>query len=61
VTDKVENIYLPHAVDSKFFKPLPQEDIEKVKKEQNLDGKFVLFWNNRNARRKLSGSFNILV
>ncbi len=56
VTDQVENIYLPHAVDSKFFKPLPQEDIDKVKKLQNLDGKFILFWNNRNARRKLSGS-----
>ena len=43
VTDRVENIYLPHAVDSKFFKPLPQEDIDKVKKLQNLDGKFILF------------------
>tara|TARA_R100001079_G_scaffold91185_2_gene53737 strand:+ start:227 stop:1483 length:1257 start_codon:yes stop_codon:yes gene_type:complete len=56
VTDKVENIYLPHAVDSQFFKPLKEEDIQKIKKQQGLEDKFVFFWNNRNARRKMSGS-----
>ncbi len=56
VTDKVENIYLPHAVDPKFFKPLEKEEIEKLRKEQGLDGKFVFLWNNRNARRKMSGT-----
>lgn len=56
VTDNVENIYLPHAVDSQYFKPLPKEEIDKVKKSQNLEGKFVFFWNNRNARRKMTGS-----
>ena len=56
VTDEVENIYLPHAVDSNFFKPMPKEDIENLKKQQGLDGKFIFLWNNRNARRKQSGS-----
>tara|TARA_Y100000592_G_scaffold61493_1_gene96061 strand:+ start:3107 stop:4363 length:1257 start_codon:yes stop_codon:yes gene_type:complete len=56
VTDKVENIYLPHAVDSKFFKPLNKEEVQKIKKQQGLEDKFIFFWNNRNARRKLSGS-----
>jgi len=56
VTDKVENIYLPHAVDSNFFKPLPEEDVADLRKRQGLDDKFIFFWNNRNARRKLSGS-----
>ena len=56
VTDKVENIYLPHAVDPKFFKPLEKEEIEKLRKQQGLDGKFVFLWNNRNARRKMSGT-----
>ena len=56
VTDEVENIYLPHAVDSNFFKPMPKEDIENLKQHQGLDGKFVFLWNNRNARRKQSGS-----
>jgi len=56
VTDEVENIYLPHAVDPQFFKPLGEDDIQKIKKEQGLEDKFIFFWNNRNARRKMSGS-----
>ncbi len=47
--------YLPHAVPADLFKPLPEEDIRKLKEQilgiQNKD-KFVVFWNNRNARRK---------
>jgi hypothetical protein len=31
---------------------LPDEEIERISKEQNLDDKFVFLWNNRNARRK---------
>ena len=56
VTDEVENIYLPHAVDSQFFKPMPAEDVEELKRQQGLEDKFIFFWNNRNARRKQSGS-----
>jgi glycosyltransferase involved in cell wall biosynthesis len=56
VTDKVENIYLPHAVDSNFFKPMEKEQVDNIKKMQGLEDKFVFFWNNRNARRKQSGS-----
>lgn len=56
VTDKVDNIYLPHAVDSNFFKPIPQDMIDDIKEKQNLKDKFIFFWNNRNARRKQSGT-----
>jgi len=56
VTDKVENIYLPHAVDSQFFKSIPKEQVSEIRKIQNLNDKFVFFWNNRNARRKMTGS-----
>ena len=56
VTDKVENIYLPHAVDSEFFKPMKDEEIEKLREGHGLKDKVVFFWNNRNARRKQSGS-----
>jgi len=56
VTDKVENIYLPHAVDPQFFKPLDRDDVNGYRKAQGLEGKIVFFWNNRNARRKLSGT-----
>jgi len=56
VTDKVENIYLPHAVDPNFFKPFSEEERNKFKADHGLEDKFVFFWNNRNARRKMSGS-----
>jgi glycosyltransferase involved in cell wall biosynthesis len=56
VTKDVENIYHPHAVDPKHFKPLSEDNIKQLRKDQNLDDKVVFFWNNRNARRKMSGS-----
>tara|TARA_R110002020_G_scaffold475977_3_gene715298 strand:+ start:4037 stop:5293 length:1257 start_codon:yes stop_codon:yes gene_type:complete len=55
---EVANIYHPHAVDPEVFKPLSREDITLVR-EKNLGDnkdKVVFFWNNRNARRKQSGS-----
>tara|TARA_R100000234_G_scaffold119966_1_gene104581 strand:- start:3669 stop:4925 length:1257 start_codon:yes stop_codon:yes gene_type:complete len=56
VTDKVESLYLPHAVDSEVFKPMSQEAIDNLKEHHGLKDKFIFFWNNRNARRKQSGS-----
>ena len=56
VAPEVENIYHPHAVDSQFFKKIPDEDIKKIKDTHKLGDKFVFLWNNRNARRKQSGS-----
>jgi len=58
VAPEVPTQYVPHAVDTNIFRRLPQEEISKFKKE-NLkieDDRFVFFWNNRNARRKQSGS-----
>ena len=56
VTDKVENVYLPHAVDSEIFKPLDENKVKEMKKKHDLDDKVVFLWNNRNARRKQSGT-----
>jgi len=58
VAPDVENHYVPHAVDSSTFIPLNDADISMLKKQQfgDDDNKFTFFWNNRNARRKLSGS-----
>jgi len=56
VGDEVENIYHPHGVNNDLFKPLSDEQRKELKKKHNLENKFVFFWNNRNARRKLSGS-----
>ena len=62
VAPDVRSHYIPHAVDSDVFKPIDQEDVdlESFKKavfgEHYDPNKFVFFWNNRNARRKQSGS-----
>jgi len=58
VAPEVPRTYVPHAVDTNIFRRLPEADITKFKKE-NLkieDDRIVFFWNNRNARRKQSGS-----
>jgi len=56
VAPEVESSYIPHAVDDEIFKPLPPEVISRLKKERGLGEKFVCVWNNRNARRKQSGT-----
>ena len=56
VTPEVGSSYIPHAVDGAVFAPEAVERIAAIKKEKNLEDKFVVFWNNRNARRKQSGS-----
>ncbi len=53
--------HIPHAVDTDIFKKYPSAEIAKFKKEhfpeypKNPD-RFIFFWNNRNARRKQSGT-----
>ena len=58
VSPEVENFYLPHAVDSNIFRPLDDSEVERLKTGQYGEDKdrFTFFWNNRNARRKQSGS-----
>ena len=58
VSPDVENHYVPHAVDSSVFYPLADSDITELKRKQFGEGdtKVTFFWNNRNARRKMSGS-----
>jgi len=57
VSPDVDRHYIPHAVDSEVFKKLDSALMSDFRK-QNLEdeNKFVFFWNNRNARRKLSGT-----
>jgi glycosyltransferase involved in cell wall biosynthesis len=50
--------YLPHGLDHNVFRPLPEEEVQKFKRDHygpHADKKFILFWNNRNARRKVTG------
>lgn len=67
VSPNVSSIYLPHAVDSSiFYKYKTPEDCAKaqVLRDRILDSsvnyknpkKKLFFWNNRNARRKQSGT-----
>lgn len=58
VAPSVESHYLPHSVDLDVFCP-PEDEAEKkaLRTKTGLDpDKMVFFWNNRNARRKQSGS-----
>ena len=60
VAPDVKELYVPHAVNSDFFKPLPEEQVQQFRiafdEQHGTEGKFLFFWNNRNARRKQSGS-----
>jgi glycosyltransferase involved in cell wall biosynthesis len=60
VAPSVRSIYTPHAVDTKILKPLNSDEVEIFKintfGEFYDPNKFVFLWNNRNARRKQSGS-----
>jgi len=58
VAPDVENHYVPHAVNPNLFRPIPPDAIAEIKKKQFglRDNKVVFFWNNRNARRKMTGS-----
>jgi len=57
VSPETKHRHIPHAVPSMFN--IASEDVRKKFREDNFgddDDKFIVFWNNRNARRKQSGS-----
>lgn len=62
VAPDVECEYLPHAVDASIFAPMAQDALNEFKNsfyrvpEGEEDTKVTFFWNNRNARRKQTGS-----
>jgi glycosyltransferase involved in cell wall biosynthesis len=57
VSPDTESVYIPHAVDSEIFKPLEKDVIQKARLDAGIKPEQTLFfWNNRNARRKQSGS-----
>jgi glycosyltransferase involved in cell wall biosynthesis len=46
--------YIPHALPEDIYKPLPKEDIKKIKKDLVKDeDRFIGLWVNRNAKRKM--------
>ena len=59
VAPTVSCTYVPHAVNGDIFRKASPEEIEKIREnslpEADRD-KTIFFWNNRNARRKQSGT-----
>jgi len=45
--------YIPHAIDTKIYFPLPKEEKEKIKAKWGLQGKFVVGVVQRNQGRKM--------
>jgi len=59
VAPEVKLDYVPHAVNSEIFTPLSEEVIKDLRQKnfhKDDQDKVLFFWNNRNARRKQSGS-----
>ena len=62
VAPNVDNVYLPHAVNQQFFHSAINEEESNKSKQlrlqitKNNPKKKIFFWNNRNARRKQSGT-----
>ena len=60
VAPEVNEKYIPHAVQNDIFKkiddPIGLSRISEIRKQIGATDKFLCFWNNRNARRKQSGS-----
>jgi glycosyltransferase involved in cell wall biosynthesis len=52
VAPEVDEVYLPHAVNPEWFKPLDEKEYANLRQKN----KTFFFWTNRNARRKMSGS-----
>lgn len=50
--------YVPHAEPADLFKPLSDEEVREARLKHYgpyADREFILMWNNRNARRKMTG------
>ena len=59
VSPEVNSRYIPHAVDLNIFKPVSEQKISEFRTDSLPVGdrdKVIFFWNNRNARRKQSGT-----
>ena len=60
ISPQVESHYLPHSADTNIFKKFSDQEIKRIRSihfpdDTNPD-KMLFFWNNRNARRKQSGT-----
>ena len=56
VSPDVDCVRIQHTVDTNVFKKLEKDKYKKHLDKVKADEKMVFFWNNRNARRKQSGT-----
>tara|TARA_R110000765_G_scaffold34328_3_gene77856 strand:- start:1228 stop:2484 length:1257 start_codon:yes stop_codon:yes gene_type:complete len=57
VSPEIYETYIPHAVDPDIYRKHSSIDVKRFKKEHfGSEDAFLFFWNNRNARRKQSGT-----
>lgn len=62
VAPEVPRIRIPHTTNTDIFKKIDEDSMKEFRKNNKLaykkngEEKFIFFWNNRNARRKQSGS-----
>jgi len=62
VAPEVDCVRIPHTVNTDIFTKIPEKEAQEFINanetflDENGDKKFIFFWNNRNARRKMSGS-----
>jgi len=58
VSPSVNSTYLPHAVNTSIFKNRGEDDAMDLRQSAmpGSENKMLFFWNNRNARRKQSGT-----
>jgi len=56
VSPDVKCVWIPHTVDTNIFKKREEVETASFARHAKSEGKMVFFWNNRNARRKQSGT-----
>jgi glycosyltransferase involved in cell wall biosynthesis len=56
VSPDVKCVWIPHTVDTSVFKKREEVETASFARHAKSEGKMVFFWNNRNARRKQSGT-----
>ena len=56
VSPNVRSVRIPHTVDTDIFCRREESEYIKLVEKAQSKGKMVFFWNNRNARRKQSGT-----
>jgi glycosyltransferase involved in cell wall biosynthesis len=62
VAPEVPRLRIPHTTNVNIFKKMPEHEVKEFRRKNKLgykkngDPKTLFFWNNRNARRKQSGT-----